>query len=85
MAFTFLSAQKSESEEADTQKPHVKLRRTVSEAPRPASTPPVIAASGVKEDNDEEKIIAELEVGDWVVGGGDQLHDTQLFSSLTML
>ncbi|XP_064177678.1 SRC kinase signaling inhibitor 1-like isoform X5 [Anguilla rostrata] len=59
---TSKTIKKSESEETETQKPHVKLRRTVSEAPRPASTPPVIAASGVKEDDDEEKIIAELEV-----------------------
>ncbi|KAJ8364625.1 hypothetical protein SKAU_G00134560 [Synaphobranchus kaupii] len=59
---TSKTIKKSESEEMETQKPHVKLRRTVSEAPRPASTPPVIAASGVKEDDDEEKIIAELEV-----------------------
>ncbi|KAG9350168.1 hypothetical protein JZ751_026521, partial [Albula glossodonta] len=65
---TVPAVQKSESEETDTQKPHVKLRRTVSENPRPASTPPVIAASGVKEEDDEEKIIAELEVGDQELG-----------------
>ncbi|XP_061077364.1 SRC kinase signaling inhibitor 1-like [Conger conger] len=65
---------KSESEETETQKPHVKLRRTVSEAPRPASTPPVIAASGVKEDNDEEKIIAELETGNSSPGLGKAPH-----------
>ncbi|KAL4660526.1 SRC kinase signaling inhibitor 1-like, partial [Arapaima gigas] len=53
---------KAESEETDLQKPHVKLRRVASEAPRPASTPPIIAASGVKDEDDEEKIIAELEV-----------------------
>ncbi|KAL4657809.1 SRC kinase signaling inhibitor 1-like isoform X1 [Arapaima gigas] len=50
---------KSESEEAEVQKPHVKLRRTVSEAPRPASTPPTIS-SGAK-DEDEEKAVAEPE------------------------
>ncbi|XP_036383212.1 SRC kinase signaling inhibitor 1-like isoform X3 [Megalops cyprinoides] len=59
---TSKSVKKAESEETEAQKPHIKLRRTVSEAPRPASTPPVIAASGVKEEDDEEKIIAELEV-----------------------
>ncbi|KAJ8414428.1 hypothetical protein AAFF_G00052980 [Aldrovandia affinis] len=59
---TSKSVKKSESEETEEQKPHVKLRRTVSETPRPASTPPVIAASGVREEDDEERIIAELEV-----------------------
>uniref|UniRef100_A0A6I8QD23 SRC kinase signaling inhibitor 1 n=1 Tax=Xenopus tropicalis TaxID=8364 RepID=A0A6I8QD23_XENTR len=52
---------KSESEEMETQKPQVKLRRTVSEVVRPASTPPIIA-SGIKDDDDEDRIIAELEV-----------------------
>ncbi|XP_034045612.1 SRC kinase signaling inhibitor 1 isoform X3 [Thalassophryne amazonica] len=51
---------KSESDEAEGQKPHVKLRRTVSENPRPASTPPTLA-SGDKEEGEEEKIAAELE------------------------
>uniref|UniRef100_A0A8C9SAY3 SRC kinase signaling inhibitor 1 n=1 Tax=Scleropages formosus TaxID=113540 RepID=A0A8C9SAY3_SCLFO len=50
---------KSESEEVEVQKPHVKLRRTVSEAPRPASTPPAIS-SGSK-DEDEEKVVGEPE------------------------
>lgn len=40
----------------------VKLRRTPSDAPRPASTPPVIAASAIQDEDDEEKIMAELEV-----------------------
>ena len=40
----------------------MKLRRTPCDAPRPASTPPVIAASAIKDEDDEEKIIAELEV-----------------------
>ncbi|XP_052346874.1 SRC kinase signaling inhibitor 1 isoform X4 [Oncorhynchus keta] len=53
---------KSEAEEAEAQKPHVKLRRTVSENPRPASTPPTIA-SGDKEEGEEDKIAAELEGG----------------------
>ncbi|XP_045576520.1 SRC kinase signaling inhibitor 1 isoform X3 [Salmo salar] len=52
---------KSEAEEAEAQKPHVKLRRTVSENPRPASTPPTIA-SGDKEEGEEDKIAAELEL-----------------------
>uniref|UniRef100_A0A8C9SI48 SRC kinase signaling inhibitor 1 n=1 Tax=Scleropages formosus TaxID=113540 RepID=A0A8C9SI48_SCLFO len=54
---------KSESEEVEVQKPHVKLRRTVSEAPRPASTPPAIS-SGSK-DEDEEKVVGEPEVWIW--------------------
>lgn len=47
-----------------SQTPPVKLRRpSTSDGPRPSSTPPVIAASGKKEDEDEdEKIMAELEV-----------------------
>lgn len=51
----------SESEETEGQKPHVKLRRAVSENPRPASTPPTLT-SGDKEDGEEEKTAAELEV-----------------------
>uniref|UniRef100_A0A672FVP0 SRC kinase signaling inhibitor 1 n=1 Tax=Salarias fasciatus TaxID=181472 RepID=A0A672FVP0_SALFA len=54
------SIKKSESEETDVQKPHVKLRRTVSENPRPASTPPTLA-SDQKEDRDEDKISTESE------------------------
>ncbi|KAM6449482.1 SRC kinase signaling inhibitor 1 isoform 4-T5 [Liasis olivaceus] len=52
---------KAESEELETQKPQVKLRRTVSEVARPASTPPIIA-SAIKDDDEEDRIIAELEV-----------------------
>ncbi|XP_069490775.1 SRC kinase signaling inhibitor 1 isoform X4 [Ambystoma mexicanum] len=52
---------KADSEELESQKPQVKLRRTVSEVARPASTPPIIA-SGIKDDDDEDRIIAELEV-----------------------
>ncbi|XP_051741399.1 SRC kinase signaling inhibitor 1 isoform X16 [Ctenopharyngodon idella] len=51
---------KSESEESESQKPHVKLRRSISEAPRPASTPPTIAG-GEQEEGDDEKLAAELE------------------------
>ncbi|XP_013913347.1 PREDICTED: SRC kinase signaling inhibitor 1 [Thamnophis sirtalis] len=57
---------KAESEELETQKPQVKLRRTVSEVARPASTPPIIA-SAIKDDDEEDRIIAELEVG-WEKG-----------------
>ncbi|NWV69548.1 SRCN1 inhibitor, partial [Malurus elegans] len=52
---------KAESEELESPKPQVKLRRTVSEVVRPASTPPIIA-SAIKDDDDEDRIIAELEV-----------------------
>ncbi|XP_035037374.2 SRC kinase signaling inhibitor 1 isoform X4 [Hippoglossus stenolepis] len=55
------SIKKSESEETEGQKPHIKLRRTVSENPRPASTPPTLA-SGDKEEGEEERIAAELEL-----------------------
>ncbi|KAI5624181.1 SRC kinase signaling inhibitor 1 isoform X2, partial [Silurus asotus] len=49
--------------QVQSQTPPVKLRRpSTSDGPRPSSTPPVIAASGMREDeNEEEKIIAELE------------------------
>lgn len=56
-----MSAQKSDSEETDGPKPHIKLRRAVSENPRPASTPPTIASAD-KEDREEDRIAAELEV-----------------------
>ncbi|XP_050929938.1 SRC kinase signaling inhibitor 1 isoform X2 [Lates calcarifer] len=55
------SIKKSESEETEGQKPHVKLRRTVSENPRPASTPPTLASGDKEEAGEEEKIAAELE------------------------
>ncbi|XP_017920461.1 PREDICTED: SRC kinase signaling inhibitor 1 isoform X1 [Capra hircus] len=51
---------KAESEELEVQKPQVKLRRTVSEVARPASTPPIMA-SAIKDEDDEDRIIAELE------------------------
>ncbi|XP_077352027.1 SRC kinase signaling inhibitor 1 isoform X5 [Festucalex cinctus] len=53
------SVKKSDSEEAESQKPHVKLRRTVSENPRPASTPPTL--SGDKTDAEQEKSSAQSE------------------------
>ncbi|XP_037400503.1 SRC kinase signaling inhibitor 1 isoform X3 [Pygocentrus nattereri] len=56
------SLKKSESDETEVQKPHVKLRRSVSEAPRPASTPPTVSG-GEREDREEEKVAAELESG----------------------
>uniref|UniRef100_A0A7N4Q128 SRC kinase signaling inhibitor 1 n=1 Tax=Sarcophilus harrisii TaxID=9305 RepID=A0A7N4Q128_SARHA len=52
---------KAESEELEVQKPQVKLRRTVSEVVRPASTPPIMA-SAIKDEDDEDRIIAELEI-----------------------
>ncbi|RVE69750.1 hypothetical protein OJAV_G00081020 [Oryzias javanicus] len=55
------SVKKSDSEETETPKPHIKLRRTVSENPRPASTPPTLASRD-KEEGEEEKIAAELEL-----------------------
>ncbi|XP_029293435.1 LOW QUALITY PROTEIN: SRC kinase signaling inhibitor 1 [Cottoperca gobio] len=55
------SIKKCESEETEGQKPHVKLRRSVSENPRPASTPPTLA-SGDKEEGEEENIAAQLEL-----------------------
>ncbi|XP_057202539.1 SRC kinase signaling inhibitor 1 isoform X13 [Triplophysa rosa] len=56
------SIKKAESEDAESQKPHVKLRRSISEAPRPASTPPTVVG-GEREDGDEEKLASELETG----------------------
>ncbi|XP_057202529.1 SRC kinase signaling inhibitor 1 isoform X4 [Triplophysa rosa] len=55
------SIKKAESEDAESQKPHVKLRRSISEAPRPASTPPTVVG-GEREDGDEEKLASELEL-----------------------
>uniref|UniRef100_A0A3B4FPJ5 SRC kinase signaling inhibitor 1 n=1 Tax=Pundamilia nyererei TaxID=303518 RepID=A0A3B4FPJ5_9CICH len=56
------SIKKAESEETEGQKPHIKLRRTVSENPRPSSTPPTLASED-KEEGEGEKIAAELEAG----------------------
>ncbi|XP_018883707.3 SRC kinase signaling inhibitor 1 isoform X16 [Gorilla gorilla gorilla] len=53
---------KAESEELEVQKPQVKLRRAVSEVARPASTPPIMA-SAIKDEDEEDRIIAELESG----------------------
>lgn len=57
-----MAQQKAESEELEVQKPQVKLRRAVSEVARPASTPPIMA-SAIKDEDEEDRIIAELEVG----------------------
>ncbi|RXM34753.1 SRC kinase signaling inhibitor 1, partial [Acipenser ruthenus] len=52
---------KSDSEETESLlKPQVKLRRSVSEAPQLASTPPIIA-SGVRDKDEEDRLIAELD------------------------
>ncbi|KAM8837722.1 SRC kinase signaling inhibitor 1 isoform 10-T14 [Spinachia spinachia] len=56
---------KKMEEDGDVPKTLVKLRRTPCDAPRPASTPPVIAASAIRDEEEEEeegeKIMAELE------------------------
>ncbi|XP_063328285.1 SRC kinase signaling inhibitor 1 isoform X2 [Pelmatolapia mariae] len=65
---------KAESEETEGQKPHIKLRRTVSENPRPSSTPPTLASED-KEEGEEEKIAAELE-GGTISGSGKFLHSS---------
>uniref|UniRef100_H3D299 SRC kinase signaling inhibitor 1 n=2 Tax=Tetraodon nigroviridis TaxID=99883 RepID=H3D299_TETNG len=49
-----IKVKKSESEETEAQKPHIKLRRAVSESPRPASTPPTLA-SEEKEEKEVQK------------------------------
>lgn len=58
----------------------VKLRRTPSDSPRPASTPPVIAASAVQDEDEEERIMAELEVRRSV--SGRHIHPVPLGSSV---
>uniref|UniRef100_A0A674BMU0 SRC kinase signaling inhibitor 1-like n=1 Tax=Salmo trutta TaxID=8032 RepID=A0A674BMU0_SALTR len=59
---TVNTKKKLEPEDGEAPKTLVKLRRTPSDAPRPASTPPVIAASAIKDEDHDERIIAELEV-----------------------
>uniref|UniRef100_A0A3P8NMK5 Actin interacting protein 3-like C-terminal domain-containing protein n=1 Tax=Astatotilapia calliptera TaxID=8154 RepID=A0A3P8NMK5_ASTCA len=68
------SIKKAESEETEGQKPHIKLRRTVSENPRPSSTPPTLASED-KEEGEGEKIAAELE-GGTISGSGKFLHSS---------
>uniref|UniRef100_A0A6Q2XRU8 Actin interacting protein 3-like C-terminal domain-containing protein n=1 Tax=Esox lucius TaxID=8010 RepID=A0A6Q2XRU8_ESOLU len=55
------SIKKSETEEAEAPKLHVKLRRTVSENPRPASTPPTINSRD-REEDDQDMMAADMEV-----------------------
>ena len=76
--------QKAESEELETQKPQVKLRRTVSEVVRPASTPPIIA-SAIKDDDDEDRIIAELEVSAGGAAGCPSLPAQEAMPTLPTL
>ncbi|XP_038830889.1 SRC kinase signaling inhibitor 1-like [Salvelinus namaycush] len=58
----FCFYKKLEPEDGEAPKTLVKLRRTPSDTPRPTSTPPVIAASAIKDEDDEKRIIAELEI-----------------------
>ncbi|XP_064780162.1 SRC kinase signaling inhibitor 1-like isoform X4 [Oncorhynchus masou masou] len=58
---TVTTKKKLEPEDGEAPKTLVKLRRTPSDTPRPASTPPVIAASAIKDEDHDERIIAELE------------------------
>ncbi|XP_028979477.2 SRC kinase signaling inhibitor 1 isoform X4 [Esox lucius] len=55
------SIKKSETEEAEAPKLHVKLRRTVSENPRPASTPPTINSRD-REEDDQDMMAADMEL-----------------------
>lgn len=50
-------------EDGELPKTLVKLRKITSDSPRPASTPPTIASSGTQDEDEEERIMAELEVG----------------------
>lgn len=59
----------------------MKLRRTVSEVVRPASTPPIIA-SAIKDDDDEDRIIAELEVSAGGAAGCPSLPAPQAMPTL---
>ncbi|XP_031426447.1 SRC kinase signaling inhibitor 1 isoform X2 [Clupea harengus] len=61
------SLKKSESEDSDLPKPMVKLRKTLSEVPRPASTPPTTGAQ--REGGDEERSNADMEVPRIVLTG----------------
>ncbi|XP_038846639.1 SRC kinase signaling inhibitor 1-like [Salvelinus namaycush] len=58
----FCFSKKLEPEDGEAPKTLVKLRRTPSDTPRPASTPPVIAASAIKDEDHDERITAELEI-----------------------
>ncbi|KAG5280002.1 hypothetical protein AALO_G00083860 [Alosa alosa] len=54
------SLKKCESEDSDMPKPMVKLRKSLSEVPRPASTPPTTGAQ--REGADDERNHADMEV-----------------------
>lgn len=62
----------------------MKLRRTVSEVVRPASTPPIIA-SAIKDDDDEDRIIAELEVSAGGAAGCPSLPALEAMPTLPCL
>uniref|UniRef100_A0A674N4V5 SRC kinase signaling inhibitor 1 n=1 Tax=Takifugu rubripes TaxID=31033 RepID=A0A674N4V5_TAKRU len=68
------SIKKTESEETEGQKPHIKLRRAVSESPRPASTPPTLASED-REEREVEKKAADLEGGN-ILSVGKVLHSS---------
>ncbi|XP_061782821.1 SRC kinase signaling inhibitor 1-like isoform X2 [Nerophis lumbriciformis] len=55
-------------EDGELPKTLVKLRRTPSDNPRPASTPPVMAASSFQHEDHEDKIVAELESSSTTLG-----------------
>ncbi|KAJ7992388.1 hypothetical protein DPEC_G00278000 [Dallia pectoralis] len=55
------SIKKSETEEPESPKPHVKLRRTASENTRPASTPPTISTRD-REEDEQDKMAADMEL-----------------------
>ncbi|XP_071266379.1 SRC kinase signaling inhibitor 1 isoform X10 [Salvelinus alpinus] len=67
---------KLEPEDGEAPKTLVKLRRTPSDTPRPTSTPPVIAASAIKDEDDEKRIIAELENASNSPGGSKGAQST---------
>ncbi|XP_055746840.1 SRC kinase signaling inhibitor 1-like isoform X6 [Salvelinus fontinalis] len=67
---------KVEPEDGEAPKTLVKLRRTPSDTPRPTSTPPVIAASAIKDEDDEKRIIAELENASNSPGGSKGAQST---------
>ncbi|KAL2101195.1 hypothetical protein ACEWY4_002956 [Coilia grayii] len=74
------SIKKCESEDAELPKPMVKLRKTMSEAPRPASTPPTTGAQ--REAADEERNNIDMEGGNSASsGGGKAAHSSSSAAS----
>ncbi|XP_055746833.1 SRC kinase signaling inhibitor 1-like isoform X2 [Salvelinus fontinalis] len=71
-----VTTKKVEPEDGEAPKTLVKLRRTPSDTPRPTSTPPVIAASAIKDEDDEKRIIAELENASNSPGGSKGAQST---------